>query len=286
MHCYNPKIAILGQFYQFASDAKQISICERCKRIVAAVQSKMQWRTCLLVLFAFQPAYAQIGSGSVVVFELINKKFTVAADSRVTLNGVRSDTYCKILAFRQQMVFAAVGNVVYIPGRIDISPRWSATEEARKAVEALASGSSHSSIVEVTQIAELWANNMESNWQFLSLSHRELVRKLAKRGGGLLTVGIFAAAVDGNITLTERAIILRDDSPTIALFPQMGRCIFGPCAIGMTGVFAKYTGFDAGLERIITPSPSLAKRLSATAIQNHKTHRSHNCLRTIRRGWR
>jgi hypothetical protein len=136
----------------------------------------MKWTACIFNgLFISQSAYPQVSSGTVIVFQLVNGKFIMAADSRGIFKGVPDDTYCKIAAFRQQVIFAASGGPLYAPGTLDFAPAWNAFEDTSTAVAVNATGH-QDSVTLVMSIADTWAINMRTNWLTLNFHHPDFVR--------------------------------------------------------------------------------------------------------------
>jgi hypothetical protein len=88
--------------------------------------------------FAVNATHAQIKTGTIVIFQLTDDKFIVAADSRAIIgDSPPDDTNCKISAFKlHRAVFAASGAVYYSKsGLADLTPNWNAVSEAKSAVE-------------------------------------------------------------------------------------------------------------------------------------------------------
>jgi hypothetical protein len=205
---------------------------------VSAFDHEMKWMICILaIVVAIQYAYAQVGSGTIVVYQVLENKFIVAADSRVVLNGIPSDTNCKIAAFREQVIFTASGGPAFFPfGPTDPAPAWNAFAEAKRAI--LLNANTHS----LDSIADAWASQMKSNWEILYRSHPALVKELATRENGGLTNGLFATATDKKIVIVGRAITFKDGvvgaSPPPVDIAKL--CQIGPCAIGKVDIFHEY----------------------------------------------
>jgi hypothetical protein len=226
-------------FYRLAPKAcKLFARNSGNKGIAASFECKMKIIVCIfLVLCISQSAYSQISSGTVIIFQLIHNKFIVAADSRGIFKRVPDDTYCKIAAFDQQVVFAVSGGPSYVPGNPDTAPAWSAIEETGKAITVTASKKQRDSVSRVNSIADTWASSMITNWWTLNLIHPEMVGQYAA-GNGSLTTGIFAAASHGSVSLTARAILLKDGVMTVVRLDE--DCRTGPCVSGMPDIFAEF----------------------------------------------
>jgi len=209
------------------------------KGIATAFDHKMKRTACILIwMFISQPAYPQVSSGTVIVFQLVNGKFVVAADSRGIFKGIPNDTYCKIAAFRQQVVFAVAAGPFYVPGNPDAAPAWSATEEASKAIAINPSKEQRDSVSRVNSIADTWASSMITNWRILNLIHPNFVSQFALAENGSLTTGIFAAASHESVSLTARAIVLKNGIVTAVHLDE--DCSSGPCVSGMADIFAEF----------------------------------------------
>lgn len=192
----------------------------------------------VIALLISQSAYSQISSGTLIVFQSVNNKFMIAADSRGSFNDSPHDTYCKIAAFRHQVIFAVGSGPFYVPGNPDPAPAWDATDEAHKAIAANASKRSDDSVSRVKSIADRWAENMKIDWQILNAFHPDLVNKFALDEHGNLTTGIFAAVSHGSVSFTVRSIVFNNGLIAIAIHDT--GCTTGPCASGTTDIFTEF----------------------------------------------
>ena len=189
-------------------------------------------------LLVSHSAYSQISSSTLIVFQLVNNKFIMAADSRGSFDGSPHDTYCKIATFRDQVIFAAGSGPLYVPTNLDPAPPWNATDEAHKAIAANASKRGRDSGGRVKSIADTWAENMRINWQTLNGFHPDLVNKFAQDERGNMTTGVFATASHGRVSFTVRSIVLNNG--VITIVPHQDNCSSGPCASGTTDIFTEY----------------------------------------------
>lgn len=57
------------------------------------------------IVFVAYSASSQTNSGTLIVFQLMSHRFIVAADSRGMVNGIPDDSYGKIVAHNNQIVF-------------------------------------------------------------------------------------------------------------------------------------------------------------------------------------
>lgn len=86
---------------------------------------------CLLIPAS---AWSQIRSGSIVAMGRSRQNVIIAADSRINLgDGKYDDSYCKITALSDNLIFAATGIVGDSSYLLPQDLRFNATDEARKA---------------------------------------------------------------------------------------------------------------------------------------------------------
>jgi len=194
----------------------------------------------LLLLIAGQSASSQIDSGTIVVFQLVDGKFIIAADSRGVRGGVSNNTECKIAAFRHQVIFASSGGGAFGPfDSKDSTPAWTSTETARSAVSRAILTKQETSTGLANVVADLWAIGMRHNWEATYVNHPDLVEQVAEHNGGGLTNGVFAAAVAGTIAITGRAISFVDGEAVVSTLDTIP-CSGRPCASGTTEIFHEY----------------------------------------------
>jgi hypothetical protein len=214
----------------------------------------------MLLLFVFIflaacPTEAQVGTGTIVTFQLTRDKFVIAADSRVNREGMPSDDHeCKISAFKtNSVIFAATGIVGYPNnGVFDLMPSWNVMDEARRAVIAERMiGPTKTATDAVKRISEFWESNMLTRWSKMMLYHPDLVRYTASKNNGGLTHGIFAAARGGSIAIALTAIVF-DNGNVKVEHPSNVDCTANPCASGIVDVYNKY--MTSGKE-FMTASP-------------------------------
>jgi hypothetical protein len=214
------------------------------KRIVAALENCMKH---VLVFFlgcifpAVYPTQAQVNTGTVIVFQLANDKFVIAADSRSTVrNKPPEDNHCKITAFESDHVVFAVSGAAYaLPATAnDPMPGWDAVEEAKKAVLK-------------DHIAYYWETRMLSIWTKMMLYHPKDVLEVASKEHGFLTTGIFAVARNGKITIRVTNIKFIKGKPRIK-HSDVGDCKSQPCATGMIEVTSKYEASGKDVVKIST----------------------------------
>ena len=220
------------------------SVVETCDRTAAALYRKMKRMAYLLLaLLICSLTHAQISSGTVVVFQLVNGKFIIAADSRASnSNGTPpTDTYCKIATLGEQFVFARTGAGSYESLRLrDLMKTWDARDDLSAALSKNPISDKVTAEKQVTAIADTWAEFMKNDWFRIYLLRPEDVLKLAKKQNGGLTFGIFALAVSGDIGVTWRRITFTDGIVGSETPPIDVGCIIHPCAAGMTDVVDEY----------------------------------------------
>lgn len=154
-------------------------------------------RKALLILFLLMtyPTRAQIGSGTVLVFNLSKDQIVVAADSRIRFNrnaAAPNDSYCKIAAFSHQFVFTSVGNNSFTSGFPALVRSWDNIELARDAIRSTSNeeaGEAH-----INAMATRWANTVGALWNSLNQFDGLLVRDVADLNRGQLTAGVFIQA--------------------------------------------------------------------------------------------
>lgn len=155
---------------------------------------------CFWIFCIAQTACSQIATGTIVVFALIPDKAVIAADSRggFVKGGPADDTYCKIAAFGNQVIFAVAGSALYLSSGVnDPIPSWSAIGVAKNVHKAGSHAVRASS--KINTIADAWAKEMQANWTNLYTKHPDLVITAADKGKGLLTSGIFIGARTGRM---------------------------------------------------------------------------------------
>jgi hypothetical protein len=198
----------------------------------------------LLVLFC-QFATAQINSGTIVVFQVIDGKVIVAADSRGILRGKPRDTYCKIAAFRHKVVFANSGNAASIPiDSQDVGPHWipwNAIDEARSVVSRVSLTKQKTAETAVNAIADAWGARMQKIWESEYSRHPNEVRQAADPANGGLTDGLFATALKGTVAVAGRIIELNDGAIHVSIPGSGDACVQTPCAFGKLDIFLEYT---------------------------------------------
>jgi hypothetical protein len=201
-----------------------------------------------MIVFAFiavvaYPANAQVGSGSVVIFQLTKDKFVIAADSRVTLaDRPPTDDECKIVAFASnRVIYANTGGNGYTNrGIMDSMPSWSAVDEARSAILAERAIEPTDAMTAVNRISAVWENSMLTRWSQQMSHNAEGVISIASKYHGGLTNGIFVAARRGSIAIALTGIVL-DNGVIKVVRPTKMDCEKGPCGSGEMDVFNKYT---------------------------------------------
>ena len=106
----------------------------RCRTLPIKRQPKW-YLIFLAICFLSTVAWPQLRSGTIVVISYSKQKVIVAADSRANFgDGRYEDSYCKITALSDKLVFAATGIVGDSSYLLPEDLRFGAIEEARKAV--------------------------------------------------------------------------------------------------------------------------------------------------------
>jgi len=196
----------------------------------------------LWALCVSYPACSQISSGTIIVYAVTQDEAVVAADSRVKFvsGSPPDDTYCKIAAFRNHVIFATIGAGAYIrTGPADPIQSWSAIGEARGASKVGSHAADASS--EVKMIADSWAKKIQAKWNSLYAKYPDLVIKEAEHGKGLLTTGIFIVAKNKHLAFTSRGIRFSRDF-RIPTSVEKASCETGHlCGSGETDIFMEFT---------------------------------------------
>jgi len=203
------------------------------------------WAYLFLVVYA---AHAQVGTGSIVAFQLAHNKFVIAADSRVILDsGVPDDHECKIAAFKSKgVIFAATNGVSYAnKGLNDPMPSWNAIDDARSAVIAEGTTGRINANNAVDRIAANWESSMQKRWSKMLLYFPDTIRFFASKNNGGLTNAIFAGARGRSIDLVMTSLVL--DNNSVKVERHIQNCSVIPCASGETDVFNKYIASGKGV---------------------------------------
>lgn len=219
----------------------------------------------LWALCVSYPAYSQISSGTIVVFAVTQDEAVIAADSRAKFvrGSPPDDTYCKIAAFRNHVIFSVTGPAAYISsGPADPIHSWSAIDEARSASQVGRQAVNASS--ETKMIADAWAKKIQTKWNSLYAKYPDLVIKAAEHGKGLLTTGIFIVAKNKHLAFTTRGIRFSRDS-RIPTSVEKASCETGHlCGSGETDVFLEFTRVTS--QRAENERAEWLKRQDASAI--------------------
>jgi hypothetical protein len=182
-------------------------------------------------------AHTQVRSGTIVVFQLKDNQFSIAADSRSILNGAPNDSECKIMALNRNFVGAITGGSGYRNGGdvFDLAKPWNGLEEMRRIAEGeiLMPRPSHGATLE--RIADAWADAVKLDFANTYTAHPGLVIGLAHENQGLLINGIFALADDGIVSLTGRSVVFGQGEMSVV--SHDGRDCALPCAAGTIDVF-------------------------------------------------
>jgi hypothetical protein len=200
-------------------------------------------RTVFILLLTPLLVHSQVGTGTILIFQIQKRKFIMAADSRAMLQGKANDGNCKIAAFdKSHLVFGVTNGPKYIPfPGVDFAPAWDAIKEAEKALKT-ATISKGDASAKVNAVADAWAKNMQLDWQGLYLIHPDLVRKVALDEKQGLTHGVFAMEAEGQLALVARGIKFENGAITIES-PEFVKYCWAPelCASGMLDIFNEYT---------------------------------------------
>jgi len=242
-----------------------------CKRVSAALYDKVKRAACLLFgLLLCNLAHAQVESGTIVVFQFVNGKFIIAADSRTTSGTTPPvDTYCKIATVGNQLVVARTGGVSHTTvGLRDLSKAWNAKEQLRTVISEHPIKPDEPVGAQIGVIADAWADIVKSDWLALYVIHPEQVRQIADKQHGGLSLGVFALTLGNTIGITDRSITFADGvikTNTSAI----GACVFAPCAAGTTDVFDEYVAGKTAraAAETYTASPEVLRSMGPDAAK-------------------
>lgn len=175
---------------------------------------------------------AQATSGSIVIFNLQEGKFSVAADSETTPSdrpGSKGFAQCKIVALGHGTLFAAAGFMDYTQiGQKDTMRSWSTFDVARQALKSTPTR-------DIGSIADEWANQMKTKLETIGTRH---FSALAFHGEAIAN-GVFATAKDGSIFVAIRNLKLVNGAFQI----ESQDCPDGALgAAGELAVFRELTG--------------------------------------------
>jgi hypothetical protein len=157
----------------------------------------------LFILFVLMShsAYAQVSSGTIIVFNFSKDQTIVAADS-LSINhdtGTPNYSYCKIAAFSHQVIFTGVGHAGWWnPTGEGPIQTWDNTELAKDAVH-----QEHACCVDLNNIAFRWGNAVKSHWDLFNQFDPQRVMNLASTNDWQLTAGVFI-----NTKLTMKIALL------------------------------------------------------------------------------
>ena len=188
-------------------------------------------------------AHAQIKTGSVLVYTQTSSGFVIAADSRSTWTDARptDDDQCKIAAFKSnRVVFAAsLGAGYENAGPHDLEPSWDTFDQAKEVVLQKWPDPVPINAQEAAQrLSSAWATKMIDRWQGVKrFDPGKFAAAVHSRG--VLTIGIFAIAYQGQVAMAVSSII--DNNGTISVRPLTDpNCAVDLCAIGKTDIYERY----------------------------------------------
>jgi hypothetical protein len=179
--------------------------------VISARKDRMrEFAAALVIGFMPYTAFAQLQSGTVIIFNFTKDKLIVAADSRAlsgNLNRPPDDSRCKISTFNDKIIFASSGTAVYLKSVGDPVDGWDNAEVARIAVQStdskISNGKTH-----IQKVADKWALLLSEKWNTFNSFHPEQARRAAELGNGILTGGIFVEAQNGEIESSVASIAL------------------------------------------------------------------------------
>lgn len=187
-------------------------------------------------------AHAQTRTGSIFVYTQTPSGFVIAADSRSTWTDGRpqDDNQCKIAAFKSKgVVFAAsLGAGYQNSGPLDLEPSWDIFDQAKEVIlQKWPDPVPVNAQQAVQRLSNAWATRMIARWQ--EVKHFDPGRfAAAVHSHGVLTMGIFAIAYQGQVAMIVSSII--DNNGTIGVLPLTDpNCAVDLCAIGKTDTYRR-----------------------------------------------
>ena len=227
-------------------------------------------RLACTAVFLLIPACAQsqIKAGSIVVFQLVDGKFVVAADSRGGNKRGQSDDYCKIVALERDFVFSAAGGAFYDQDSpLDPVRSWNAFDDAREAAN---SGGIYTNAEgRGNAVADRWAEMEAEKWRNLYLFHPQTVIDLATKQNGHVITGVVAVAKENLISITARSVFFKDGVVSVTPRTEIGNCGRDPCAFGATTSISEFISMNtarAKREQLVA-SPEVLKLLGITSAR-------------------
>lgn len=162
----------------------------------------------LVVVFSMcSLAWSQMKTGTIVVVSSSKHKVVMAADSRVNFgDGRYEDSYCKIAALNDKLIFAATGIVGDNSYLLPEDLRFGATEEARKAArtfDVIPDFPVFSDQPRVHRIATDWGQAMARRFNAASdIRLKHWLELISKTGERAFVLGIFAGLErDGRVSV-------------------------------------------------------------------------------------
>jgi hypothetical protein len=190
-------------------------------------------------------AHAQTRTGSILVYTQTPSGFVIAADSRSTWTDARppDDNECKIAAFKSnRVVFAAsLGAGYENAGPLDLEPSWDTFDQAKEVILQKWPDPVPVNAQEAAQrLTSAWATKMIDRWQEVKrFDPGKFAAAVHNHTSGVLTIGIFAIAYQGQVAMTVSSII--DNNGTISVLPLTDpNCAVDLCAIGKIDTYRRY----------------------------------------------
>jgi hypothetical protein len=156
----------------------------------------------MLIFFALVscPAFTQINSGTIIIFNFTEDQLVVAADSRgVDFNaGEPQDLECKITTLNHQFVFASAGSVRFSSTVSDTISSW---DNAALAREVIGNVAKEKQEIDIEAVANEWAGIVRDHWNSLCNLRPLMCAKLTEARNGLLTSGMFFKAKNKKISM-------------------------------------------------------------------------------------
>jgi hypothetical protein len=199
-----------------------------------------------VLIFVLSVGAIAQGTGTIIVMELTDNGFVIAADSLAKSKNSTADySYCKIGTIDNDAIFAASGATGYYPVAPGDTPAWGYLDQAR-----LASGEvrnlqpTDDVTAAVTTVADNWSRRIEALWSVTIQKHRDEALWIVQQQqyGNTLSHAVFAIGREGHIALSLRSVVLNFDGVHVVTEQASKICsLNAPCATGKTEVFYEFT---------------------------------------------
>jgi len=201
------------------------------------MKNGVKWLTLGAILLCSDATHSQAVAvvGTIVVFQVTNKKFVIAADSRGTINrGDPDDTVCKISALKTHrtiFAFAGVGAV--------IGAGWDAERAGKLAILSQPTPNAKSFDSYLETVGTAWDQNAITTWDKMMQTDSRATSKIISERGWPLVSAIFATSLNGKIHFSIRSFGFANGNFASEHWDDFQECFKTPCALGRGGLINK-----------------------------------------------